>query len=197
MASTRDANIIQPNQNSTPSKVKLIIRNQFPGIELASPMYVSRGTTCYLSPDQKVDIGSTTHVGFNIDSNHGSTGTLMYKLQRKSEEVTSSEEATCIQFVITWEFDIYGDLFIALDLIEHDKNHVWNSDKLMRLEEHYKLVNTQHDFIEKTWFMHDNRVLMTSLNITCEEECCKLEMTISEGSINDTTQKPKYIGLNR
>jgi hypothetical protein len=44
--------------------------------------------------------------------------------------------------------------------------------------------------------MHDNTVLMTSLNVT-REECYKLEMTISEGSIKDDTQRPHYIDMDK
>jgi hypothetical protein len=203
MVSSYNANIIQSHQNSAPSKAKLIIRNQLSGFELASPMYVSHGATCYLSPDQKVDIDSTK-VGFNIDpSQDKSISALMYKLQRKNvdefngEAVSSEDEATCIQLFIIWKVCKSGKIFVVSDLIEHDKDHVWNSDKLMKLTECSKLYDIQHGFIKKTWFMSDNTVLMTNLNITCEKEHCKLEIIISEGSINDNIQRPRYIPLDR
>jgi LAS superfamily LD-carboxypeptidase LdcB len=63
LVDSNDTDAIQSSQNDASSKVKLIIHNQFPGTELVSPLYYSDGVTCCLSPDQKVDIGSTTQVG--------------------------------------------------------------------------------------------------------------------------------------
>jgi hypothetical protein len=64
-----------------PLEVKLIIHNQFPGVELVSPVYASEGAKRYLSPDQSVDFGSTTQAGFDIDLNQDEpTGALIYKL---------------------------------------------------------------------------------------------------------------------
>jgi hypothetical protein len=53
MSSTNinDADSIHPLHNDPPSKVKLIIHNQFPGTELVSPVYAGEGTICYLSLD--------------------------------------------------------------------------------------------------------------------------------------------------
>jgi hypothetical protein len=62
-----------------------MIHHQFPGIELASPVYASNFTTYYLSPDQIVDADSTMQAGFNIDPTQDeSIAILMYKLQRKN-----------------------------------------------------------------------------------------------------------------
>jgi hypothetical protein len=48
----------------------------------------------------------------------------------------------------------------------------------MKLAECYELFDMQHGSIEETWLMHDNTVLMTSLNVTHEAERYKLEMII-------------------
>jgi hypothetical protein len=82
-------------------------------------------------------------------------------------------------------------------LIEHDKNSVWNRDKLLQLTERYKPVNIQYDSIEETYLMHDNTVLMTSVNVTQEEECYRLEMTLSEGSVKDDTRRLHYFDVDR
>jgi hypothetical protein len=44
---------------------------------------------------------------------------------------------------------------------------------------------------------HDGIAFMTSLNTTCEAECYKLEMTISEASVNGDTQRPWHIDSDR
>jgi hypothetical protein len=40
-------------------------------------------------------------------------------------------------------------------------------------------------------------VFMTRVNVTCEEEYYKLEMTISEGSVQDDTRRIRYIDVDR
>jgi hypothetical protein len=67
MTSTRDIGAILKQSAKAPSKVKLIIHHQFPGIELVSPICAGKCATCYLSPDQSVVVGSTTQAGFNIN----------------------------------------------------------------------------------------------------------------------------------
>jgi hypothetical protein len=200
MVSTRDIDIIQPNQNSPPSKVKLIIRNQFSGIELVSPVYCSENAECYLPPNQRVYADSATQVGFNIDPDQESIGVLIYKLQRKDinelneEAIYSEDEATSTQIFMVWKVKNSRELYVYSRLIEHDKDHIWNRDRLMKLAKSYELFNIQHGPIKETWLMHDNTVLMTGLNMTHEKECYKLEITIS--SKNDV-QRPQHIDLNR
>jgi hypothetical protein len=199
MVSTRDVSTIQPHQSSTPSKVGLIIRNQSPGFELVSPLCCSGGAECYLSPDQRIDVGFTTQVGFSIDPDQEPIGVLMYKLQRKNidEEAISGEgEATCIWLVVVWKVYISRKFCVILDLIEHDKGHVWDNDELMELDEYYKPYDIQHGHVEETYLMHDNTVLTAGLNIVCKGEYYELGMTISEGSIKEDTQRLHYIGLD-
>jgi hypothetical protein len=191
-----DIGIIQPCQNGAPSKVKLMIHHQFPGIELVSPLYCSNGAACCLLPDQRVNDGSMVQVGFNIDlSQRESIGVVMYRMERKNAD--EFDEATCTQLVIIWMVDRSEKFSIVSHLLMHDKNCVWNSDKLMELAKHCRLSNVQHGPIEETWLLHDNTVLMTRVNTTFEEEYYKLEMTISETDIKDDTQRPQYIGLDR
>jgi hypothetical protein len=199
-----DTDTIQPSQDDAPSKMKLIIHNQFPGIELTFPVYAGRHVTCHSLPDQSINVDSTIQVDFNINTTqYMPTGVLMYKLQRKAtdqsnEDVTSSEnEATCIQLIIIWKINSFKEFFTASYLLEHKKDYFWDRNELLRLNEHYKLTNIQHGIIENTWLMHDNTVLMTSLNVTHEEEYYKLKMTISEESVKDDTQRPRYIDVDR
>jgi hypothetical protein len=186
------------------SKVKLIIHHQSPSIELVSPLYYSDGTEWYLLPEQRVDVGLTMQAGFNIDlSQEEPTGILMYKLKRKNNEqsnneiISNKEEAICVQFIIIWNAWRLGELSVASDLIEHDKDRIWDEDKLVELIKCYKLFNIQHETIEETILMRDNTMLMTILNATREEEYYKLDMTISETSIKDDTRRPYYFDMDR
>jgi hypothetical protein len=198
MTSTYASNFgtIQSSQNATLSKVKLIAHHQFPGVELVSPVYVGDGIACYLSPDQRVDVGSTMQAGFNIDlEQEKPIGALMYKLQRKNTNQTN-EETTCIQFVVTWKVYRSGEFCVAPRLIEHDNGHVWDIASLNKLAEGCDGFNIQHGLIEHTRLTHDDIVLMTSMNVTREEECYILEITISKASTNDT-QRLQYTSLDK
>jgi hypothetical protein len=200
MASTHtsDADTVQPHQNDTPTKVKLMIHHQCPGIELVSPVYCSNGPTCYLLPDQRVDAGSTVQAGFDIDpGQEWSIGTLIYKLQKKNTDQLDEEETTCIQLIMIWSVNESKEFCVASGLVEHDKDHVWDEDGLIDLSEHYSLFNIQYGPIEETWLMHDNTVLMTKMGVACEAEYYKLEITISETSIECDTQRPWYFDVNR
>jgi hypothetical protein len=127
---------------------------------------------------------------------------LIYKLQRKDIDPfnvnsISSGEATRIQLVMMWIIYRLSRFSVYSFLIECDKGHAWNRNELADLAAYYKLFNIRRNLIEDTCLMRDNAVLMTSLNITHEAECYKLEMTISKTSIKDDTQRPRYIGLDR
>jgi hypothetical protein len=198
LADNSGTDTIQPRQNDTLSKVKLTIHHQFPGTELVSPLYHSNSATCYLSSDQSVNAGSIIQAGFDVNlTQDNAMGALMYKLQRKNTDQFNEEESTCIQLFIFWEVDSSKKPEVYSYLIEHDKSYIWDEDRLMRQIFWCDLFDIQYGPIEETWLVYDNAVFMTSVNVTCEEGCCKLEMTISEGSIKDDTRRPLYIDMNR
>jgi hypothetical protein len=200
---TSDASSTQLCQNDVLSEVKLIIHHQCPGIELVSPVYASDGAKCHLTPYQRAYVGSTTQVGFNINLNQSeSVGALMYRLQRKSadqsnEDIASSEEAICAQLVVIWNVNSLKDFYICLRVIEQDKDYVWDRDSLMKLAEQYSIFGIQHGPIEEAWLIYNDIRLMTSLNATHEEGCCKLKVTISNASIDDDTKRPWRVDLDR
>jgi hypothetical protein len=203
LTNSNGTDTIQSRQNDAPLKVKLVIHNQFPDIELASPLCCGDGATCCLSSDHRVNAGSTMEAVFNFDTDqHVSIGALMYKLQKSitdqsDEEVISSEdETTCIQLVVILDVCDSGETLYSF-LIEHDKDHIWNRVELMKLAKYYEMFDMHYDSDEETWLMHDNTVLMESLNIIYEEECYKLELTISKGNINKNTRRPLYFDVDR
>jgi hypothetical protein len=98
---------------------------------------------------------------------------------------------------VIWKVNSSKEFYVYSSLIEYDKSHVWDRDKLTKMTEYCKMFNIQHCPIEETYLMHDNKVLMTRLDVTREAECYKLEMTISEASINKDTQRPRYVDMDR
>jgi hypothetical protein len=192
---------IKSFQNDVPSKVVMTIHNQSPGFELVLPEYAGTGAVWYLSPDQRVDVGSTTQAGFNIYLTlDKSICILLYDLQRKdidqsNDKVMTSKETTCIRLVTIWEVYRTGIFRVDSFLMENDKGVRFERDALMLLAE--KFIGTDATgFVEKTYLLYDNAVLMIKVNSTREEECYKINMTISEGSIYNDIRRPRYIGRN-
>jgi hypothetical protein len=195
---------IQSSQDDTSPKVMLIIHHQFPGIELTSPVYAGDGVERYLPPDQNVDVDSTMQTGFNINRSwRESFGILMYKLQRKNIDqsdkgnMSSEDETTYIQLVIVWKVSSFKEFLVDSYLIEHDKDRVWDRNRLMKLANLYRLRDIQHGPIEMTYLMHDNTVLMTSLSVTFEERYYKLDITISKTGRKYDTLRPEYFDVDR
>jgi hypothetical protein len=202
MASIRGVGTNQQYRNNAPSKVNLVLHHQCPGVELVSPVHGSAGATCYLISGQRVNAGYTAQASFNINSSwKESTGILMYELKntRKVNENTISnrDEARCIQLVIIWKINDSKGFRVFSDMMEYGKRCVWDSNRLTRLVIWYPTFNIQHFTIERTYLVHDNVVLMTRMNVAYEGECYKLEMIISEGSINNVTWRPCYIDVDR
>jgi hypothetical protein len=198
------AGTIQLRQNRASPKVKLVIHNQFPGIELVSPVYAGRFVACHLSPDQRVVIGSTTQVGFNTSFSWGDPiGILIYELKRKNTKnfnrniISSEDEATYFQLFVKWGFNSSKEFRVNLRVIEHDKSHIWDRDKLMELAKLHQLYDIQHGPVEYACLMCDNTVLRARMNATREEECYKLEITIYEGSVDEDTQRIQYLDMDR
>jgi hypothetical protein len=198
-----DADIIR-SLNKIHSRVELIIHHQLPGVELVSPVYASNNAACYLLPDQRVDVGFTTQADFDVYFlGRDPVGILTYKLQKKNidqsdgEVISSEDESRCIQLFIIWKIDSLKRFLAIPYLLEHDRDRVWDRDSLIKLANYYGLIYMQHGLIKLTYLMHDNTVLMTSLNAIYKERCYKLKLTITEGSIKDDTIRPQYIGLDR
>jgi hypothetical protein len=179
-------------------EIKLMIHHQLPGIELVSPVYAGCHATCSIQPEQKVNVGSTMQAYFNADPNQdGSISILMCRLKRANIDKLDEDEATCIQLVVIWKIDRLERFHTFTYLIEHDEDRIWDRDMLIKLSRLFRLFDIQHCSVEETWLIHNNIVMKTSLNITHEEECYKLEMTVSETRMKDDTHRPCYFDMIR
>jgi hypothetical protein len=96
---------------------------------------------------------------------------------------------------LVWKVYKFAKFYVYSLLIEHDKSSVWDKDGMIKLASYCNGFKIR-DFIEETRSIYDNRVLMTRVNIVCKEGYCKLEMTISETSINEYALKPWYFDVN-
>jgi hypothetical protein len=202
MASTYSAGANQQYQNNALLEVKLVIHHQLPGTELVSPNHGwGAGARCYISPDQRVDIGSTAQTGYSINLTQGKPfGVLTYELkstkQYSKDTISGGDETRCIRLFMIWKVNSPNEFLVVSHLIECDKGIIWNGGELAKLANRYKLYDI-HVSIEKTYLMRNNAVLMTRANVTRERGCYKLEMTISETSIKYDTQKLQYYNVAR
>jgi hypothetical protein len=203
MTSIYGAGISQQYQNIAPLKVRLIIHHQCPGIELVSSDYACECAICYLSPDPRVIVGSTTQAGFIIVhlTQSEPIGILMYELKNmkcsNKNAVFREDDPICTWIYIMWKISNSKEFRVASRLIEHDKGLIWTEDKLMKLAKRHTLFDIQHGPVELTHLIYNNTALTKRLNVTREAEYCKIEMTISEGSIKDDTLRPPYINVDK
>jgi hypothetical protein len=108
--------------NSAP-KIELMMNHQFPDTELIFSVYAGRHATCSLQPEQKVNIGSTMRVCFNVDPDQEEAiSILMCKLERMNADELNEGDGTCIQLVVIWKIDKSKRLHVVTYLIEHDKD---------------------------------------------------------------------------
>jgi hypothetical protein len=199
--SISSANARIQRKNNAP-EVKLIVHNQCLGIELVSPVYAYDNATCHLSPDQRLDSGSTMKAGFNIDSTQEeSIGILMYELkntkQFSNNVISREDKARCAHFSMIWKVNNSKEFYVNWHIIVHEKGRIWNRDKLIELAKQCDIFNIKHSPIEETLLTHNNTVLMTRANITHEGECYILEITISETNIRHNTWRPWYLDMDR
>jgi hypothetical protein len=178
----------------------MIIHNQIPDIELVSPVYACQNVACYSSPDRRVDVGSTTQVGFNIIPDQDIyINSFTYKLKRKdigqsNEKDISNEDETCIRFFVTWA---YRENFIVFSfLTEHDKSHALDEYGLVKINvDNGTALN--HASSEYTYLMYDNTALIVRIDKAYEEEYYKIDITISKTSIKYDTRRLWYVDMDR
>jgi hypothetical protein len=202
MISIYDASVYQKYQSSTPVEVTLKIHNLFLGAELVSPVYACDGAICYLSPDQRVNAGSTAQISFSIGLIQGEPiGILMYELKNAGRfdkyAITGEDEAICTQLVMIWKVYKTGKFCVRSGLIEHDKGCVWDRDRLMRLAKWYRVYDIQRVPVEVAYLMRDNTVLMKKECIFRKGRCYELEVDISERSTKYEPQRPWYFDVDR
>jgi hypothetical protein len=135
------------------SDIKLLnitIHNQYPGLELTSPVYFSTGTIYHVSSSQQVSTDNTVKASFGIDSKQKYREcALLYKLQRKHVTEPGNQPNNSTAFI---EYTITNMYLLAVCdvknnnhefyvcLLEFTDDFAWDEDKLWAL---YKEYNDQ------------------------------------------------------
>jgi hypothetical protein len=164
----------------------LTINNQCSNIELTSPVYFIKDTTCHEHSPQQVNSESIMKVNLKTGIDQETFGgVLLYHLQRK--------EITNTKLLVIWGRK--SDYFYShVWLIEHESTLEWDKDKLKRL---YDVYDSQYDndFNIEEWVLDDN----TKLKTKCETSHGGLEMNIfiSEEKDPSSCRKPLWIDSER
>jgi hypothetical protein len=192
--------------SSDKKALNITIHNQYPNLELESPVYCSTNAAYCASHNQQVDTGAIMETSFRRRPNSGLfEGALLYKLQRKhanrtdnqpNTSITSIEDtATSIYLLITWCY--YRPYKFYAFLIECTNDFTWDEDKLWALYQKYiSEFHQKHKPITMTWLIYDDAVMKTKLDITYEPDF-KLDIIISEGAEKYNTKGPMKIDPER
>jgi hypothetical protein len=188
--------------------LSITIHNQYPDLELTSPVYFSTGIPCYVSPSQKIDISNMTmEASFGIAFKQEIfEGALLYKLRKKHTTKTDSQSDNSTVFIddttanmhllVVWNIgDDYHTFRVCL--IECTNDFTWDEDKLWAL---YRDYNDQfregYKSNTNTWLMNSGAVMKTRRSITYGSDY-KLDIVISEGAGKYEMSKPIKIDPER
>jgi hypothetical protein len=186
--------------------LNITIHNQYPNLELVSPVYCSINTACCVPPSQQVDTGTITETNFRIRPNSAPfEGALLYKLQRNHANRTDNQPntsttsikdtATSIYLLISWCY--YRPYKFYAFLIECNNDFTWDEDKLWASRQKYiSELHQKHVPITMTWLIYDDAVMKTKLEMTYESNY-KLDIIISEGAEKYNTKDPMKIDPKR
>jgi hypothetical protein len=182
------------------------ICNQYPSLELTSPIYFSNGTTCHVSSSQQTDIDITMEASFGIAfKQEDFRGALLYKLRRKYATRTDKQHnsiasikdtATNVYLLVALDIKNGWDEFYVC-LIECTNDFTWDEDKLWAL---YKEYNDQfyedYCYTVLSWLTHDGIEMEIRHKVTYGSDC-KLDIFISGEAGAYNVRRPKRIDPKR
>jgi hypothetical protein len=188
--------------------LNITIHNQYPSLELVSPVCFSNGTTCHAASSQQTSTRNSIEASFGIDPKQRRVkGALLYKLQRKrttgidnhfnSNAISIENTATNIYLLVAWSIKGFSDDSFYVHLMECTNDFAWGEDKLWAL---YFDYNDQFYMDHKSnivvWLMNDSTVMRTKLDITYGSDY-KLGIALSEGTGKYDMKEPVKIDPER
>jgi hypothetical protein len=187
--------------------LNITIHNQYPDLQLTSPVYCSKNATCRVFPSQQVGFGTTVEASFGIDfMQNYYEGALLYKLQRNHITETdnqSNSSATSIKnaaanmyLLVIWD-TIDSSHKFCVCLIECTNDFTWDEGKLCTLYKEYEYQFCR-DYKSRiiTWLMHGDAVMKTRFDITYGSGY-NLDIIISEGIGKYSMVRPMKINSKR
>jgi hypothetical protein len=188
----------------------MTVHNQYPDIELISPVYFCNHDTYNEYSVERADNDATMKISFSFDLDQLLSGILMCQVRKKgniksdyqpSTDVTSTEVAEdaskTMQLLVAWEIERSGESRVYTVLVEHDNELVWDEDKLAQF---YDKVNEQfsrhYNVSESTWLVCDNTVLEATYEVVWKVGL-ELKITISKGVKNKYIKSALWIDSER
>jgi hypothetical protein len=186
--------------------LNITIHNQYPDLELTSPVYYSNSTTYHVLSSQQTGIGATIEANFGIDSKQKIfEGALLYKLKRKytiktdnhpNSTASIEDSATNIHLLVVWDVEDYDHRF-RVCLIEFTNDFTWDENKLWVLHREYKyLFDVYYKPNIITWMIYGDKVMKTRRDIIYGSDY-KLDIVLSEGIWEHDIREPMKIDPKR
>jgi hypothetical protein len=191
--------------------IDVTVHNQYPNIDLVSPIYFCNCGIYNEYPVERTDDGAIMKVDFRFDlEQNGSGGILAYEVQRKgnigsdhqpSTDTTSTETvedtSKMMRFLMAWEIERLREPKVHIMLIEYDNEFALNEDKLAQL---YGKIDDQlsrrYRASKSTWLVSDNTVMEAKYE-TVQKGGPKLKITISKGAKEEDTKSTLWIDSER
>jgi hypothetical protein len=181
----------------------LTIYNQYPDIELASPVLFCNSECDHEYYVERVNNGTVMEVEFKLDFEYDTLeGILMYKVQRKSTAISDhqygkviEEASKVIRFLVAWKIESCRVCEEKIILIEYDDKFDMSENRLAQLYE--KVKNIPASYYENVWLICDNTVLKSTCDLSIHKTDFELKTYISEGIKGRHTLKPMWIDPER
>jgi hypothetical protein len=182
--------------------IAIAIHNQYPDIELASPVYFHNCETSYEYPVERTNVGSTMKIEFIFNSDQDKPrGILVYTIQRKetmrSDHPSSIDDKVIedalkrMRLLIAWKIEHFRWPRVRIMLVEYDNEPILNEDKLAQLCDKVNNIPSDHNHSKYTWLICDNTTL-TITHKVMRKEGFELKMIIS-GELIDRGIRPIWI----
>jgi hypothetical protein len=179
----------------SPPIVKVNIRNQCSDFKLTDRRGFNSDAEWnkYKYPDWEVDANNMMSV--ELKPSHPTFGgVLTYQLQSRRDKLGNQSESTCIRLLVAWKFEDYINPRMLIRLMKHDKQINWDR---IKLEDYYQKYASQLSMytgpIKDKWMLDDDTVLMTGLKLEFTHGYGALNITISEGIIDEHVKEPVWI----
>jgi hypothetical protein len=186
----------------------MTVHNQYPDIELVSPVYFCNRGTYYEYTVERADGGAAMKTGFRFDPNQDeSGGVLMYKVQRKSNTISDhqtsinaiyakvvEEVSFLMRLLVTWKIKRSGEPKVHIMLIEYGSETALSEDKLAQLYDKVDDIPSVHN--PSVWLICNNTALAAKYEVADEKDL-ELKITISRGVKNKDTMNPMWIDPER
>jgi hypothetical protein len=184
----------------------MTIHNQYPDIELVSPVYFCNHGTYNEYPVERTDVSAMMKISFNffvLGKLPG--GILMYKVRRKgsaksdhqsSTDTTSTEPientSKMMRLLMDWKIENFWWPRVRIMLVEYDNELVLNE-----LEQLYDSINDiPPGYSPSRWLMCDNTVLVATCKAV-QKVSPGLKITISKGAKDEYTKSASWIDSER